>query len=139
MDDGEFYSSITKWKTGTDVINTQNCFAVNLGFRGEIPLPTISLQIDIRQQLKHYEFEKSFNCFIVFVGGRYVEDMKIIVDIVENISEQLHGMKPSAMFVMGRFNSFEISNFSSQGQELIKVSKRLQTLHNVFSKIVLFI
>ena len=121
MDDKELYSSITKWQTGTDMINTQNCFAVNFGFSGEIPLPTISLQIDKRLQLKQYGFKNSYNCFFVFVGGRYVEDMKTIVDVVMDISDQFHGMKPITMFVMGQFDSLEINSFSSHGQDLIKV------------------
>ena len=117
----DIYSSVTKWQTGVDMINNQNCLAINIGSNGEIPLPTISLPIDIRQQLDQYEFEKSYNCFFVFVGGKYVEEMKIVVDVVEDISEQFHGIKPLAVFVMGQYNLF--SNFSTQGQGLIKVSQ----------------
>ena len=121
MTEADYYSMITRWQTGTDMINNQNCFAVNFGYNGEIPIPSFSLTTDIKQNLKQFEFEKTYKCFFVFVGGKYVEEMKTIVDIVEDISEQFHGIKPIAMFVWGKFSSWKINNFSSYGQDLTKV------------------
>ena len=109
------------------MINNQNCFAVNFGYNGEIPLPTIGLALNVSQDWKLYEFESSYNCFFVFVGGKYVRDMKTIVDKVEEITEQFHGKRPIAMFVLGRSHSFEINNFSSYGTEITKVlNKKLE-------------
>ena len=71
--------------------------------------------------MKQFEFDKSLKCFFVYVGGTNIEDMKTIVDIVEDISEQFYGIKPIAMFVMGKVSSLEINNFSSHGQDLTKV------------------
>ena len=119
------FISATKWHTGTDYVNSQNCFGVNLGYHGEIPIPSFSLQIDIRPNLTPYELEKTHKCYFVFVGGKYVDDMKTIVDIVEDISEQFHGIKPIAMFVLGKFSSLEINNFSYHGQDLTKVKLSL--------------
>ena len=103
------------------MIANQNCFAVNFGYNGEIPIPAISLQIKIGQNLKQYEFENSNTCFFVFVGGKYVKDMKTIVDIVEDITKYFHGIEPVAMFVMGK-NTWEIKDFSSIGNKLTKVT-----------------
>ena len=123
MTSSDFYSLITKWQTGTDFINNKNCFAVNFGYNGEIPMPTISLPIKINQEdLKHYYFEKSYTCYFIFVGGKFVDDMKEIVDTVEDITEQFHGMMPMAMFVMGKISSFEKDNYSQNGNQVTKVS-----------------
>ena len=111
-------AEITKWQTGIKM----GCnLAVNFGYDGEIPFQTISLPNHYNQNFDQYEFEKSYNCYFVFVGGKYVEDLKVIVDIVEDITHHFHGIKPIAMFVMGKFNSFEINNFSSHGEDLTKV------------------
>ena len=104
------------------MINNQNCFAVNFGYNGEIPIPGYSISIKTRPNLKQYNFENSNTCFFVFVGGKYVKDMKTIVDIVENITQQFHGIEPIAMFVMGKFNTSGIMDFSSFGNKLTKVA-----------------
>ena len=57
--------------------------------------------------------------------------MKTIVDIVEDISEQFHGIKPVAMVIMGSFNTEETRDFSSYGQERTKVEL------TSFSKLIL--
>ena len=103
------------------MINNRNCFGVNFGYNGEIPLPTIRIPNDFSSTLKQFELGNSYKCYFVFVGGKYVENMKDIVDIVDDIAMQFNGIKPIAMFVMGKFNSFQIENFSSHGQELTKV------------------
>ena len=119
------------------MINNQNCFGANFGYNGEVPIPMINLKIDIEHNLKQYEFGKSYKCFFVFVGGDYFENMEAIVDIVEDISEQFHGIKPVAMFVIGKFNTLQINKFSSYGQELIKVC--LAVTKKLFSIIMLLI
>ena len=49
------YSLVTKWQTGMDLVNQQNCFAFNLGYAGNIPLPTFALPVDVDQNLQKYE------------------------------------------------------------------------------------
>ena len=93
---------------------------MNFGYNGEIPIPIISLAI-IRQNMTQYELEDSYKCFFVFVGGKYVKEMKTILDTAKEITEQFHGIKPIAMFVIGKFNAFEIRSFSSHSLELTKV------------------
>ena len=104
------------------MINNQNCFAVNFGYNGEIPIPAYSISIKTRSNLKQYNFENSKTCFFAFVGGKYVKNMKTIVAIVENITEQFHGIEPIAMFVIGKFNTWGIKDFSSIGKKLTKVA-----------------
>ena len=131
MIETEFYSSITKWQTGIDMINHQNCFGINFGYNGEMPIPTINLKIDNSQDLKKYDFETSYTCYFVFVDGKHVEEMITIVDIVEYISEQFHGIKPIAMLVIGKFTTLKISEFSQIGKEITKVVLRIKHTLNL--------
>ena len=68
MFDIEAYDSKTKWQSGTDMINGQNCFALNFGYKGEIPFP--ALTVDFKPSLEKYEFKRYCKCFYVFVGGK---------------------------------------------------------------------
>ena len=103
------------------MINNQNCFVVNFGNNGEIPLTTLSFQLDIKQNLKQLNFENSNTCYFVIVSGKYVEDMKTVVDIVEEIIKHFHGVKPIAMFILGKFNTIGTIDISSFGNQLPKV------------------
>ena len=71
--------------------------------------------------MKQYEFKNSYTCFFVFVGGKYVQEIATVVDRVEDISKQFHGIKPVAIIVIGKFGTWETNNLSSYGQNLTKV------------------
>ena len=103
------------------MINNQNCFAVNFGFSGEIPLPTFCHTFANNQKLQQYDLGESFTCFYVFVGGKYVKVIKNVIEIVEAISGQFNGVRPKGMFIMGKFNTSNIKNISTLVPELTKV------------------
>ena len=103
------------------MVNNQNCFAVNFGYSEEISFPAVSLPLDSSQNLKQYNLENSYKCYFVFLGGKYAQDMKSVVDIVEDITEHFHGVKPVSMFLMGRFSTALIHDLSFYKQEITKV------------------
>ena len=109
----EFYGYLTKWQSGDNMITHQNCFAVNFGYNGEIPFPTISIPINAQKQLDQFlNFEKDYKCYYIFVGGTYAQDMKTVMDIVEGITAQFHGMGPKAMFLLGKYSTADINKIS---------------------------
>ena len=119
MSDVELYSSITKWKTGHDMVETQSCFALNFGYNGMIPFPTLS--VDVHPNLEQYGFERYYKCFYVIVGGQYVYDMENVMDVVEDVSDQFHGIRPIALFVMGKYTTEEINKLSLYTKDLTVV------------------
>ena len=65
----EFYGSITKWQSGVDMINNQNCIAVNFGFNGEIPIPSFSFSTKAQKKIdKFFNFDRDYKCYYIFVG-----------------------------------------------------------------------
>ena len=71
------------------------------------------MEMGAQQNLNKYGFEMYYKCFYVFVGGKFVNDMDILMEFVEDISKnQFHGTRPIAMFVIGKFDTFEINKFS---------------------------
>ena len=116
----EFYGYLTKWQSGDNMITHQNCFAVNFGYNGEIPFPTISIPINAQKQLDQFlNFEKDYKCYYIFVGGNYVQDMKTVVNEVEGIIAQFHGNMPKTIFFIGKYNTQEINKVSSFIHDLL--------------------
>ena len=108
----DLYASITKWQSGIDMVNNQNCFALNFGYNGEIPFPSISLGFNAEISLDKYEFQKRCKCYYVFVGSSYVEDLKNVMEVVEGVSKIYHGIRPNALFIMGKYSTSEINKIS---------------------------
>ena len=118
----EYYGSITKWQSGVDTINNQNCFAINFGFNEEIPLPTLSFSSQVHQQIDNFfNFGKDYKCYYIFVGGKYLQEMKTVMNVVEGITDQFHGIKPKAMFLIGKYSTPEIVKISSFINDLTMV------------------
>ena len=103
------------------MINNQNCFAVNMGFNGEIPFPTLTLTVDAQENLEKYGIDRFYKCFYVFVGGKYVDDMENVVEIVEGVTGKFHGIRPKALFIMGKYGTDRINELSKQTKNLTMV------------------
>ena len=105
------------------MINNQNCFAINFGYNGEIPFLTFTMTDDNEKNLEKYEFERYCKCFYVFVGGKYVQDLRHIMVQVEGVSRIFHGTKPVAMFLMGKYSTYEVNQVSTHNNDLPMVHK----------------
>ena len=95
------------------MISNQNCFAANFGYNGEIPFPTVSIGVETKQSLENYDFESYCKCFYVFVGGKYVQDMKKVMEAVDEVTKTYHGVKPIAMFLIGKYTTDQLKQISS--------------------------
>ena len=89
---------MTKWITGLDLIRNQNCYLLNFGWSEELSLPQLRL---VRGHENHfYERVRSSapsNCFLVFIGGEYVNKVNEIVEKVDRVTEGLV-TRPSVYF-----------------------------------------
>ena len=101
LQDHEAYGRVTKWITGTDMINHQNCFAANFGFQGKIPVPQLSFSLRSELNLGQYELEKYYSCLFVFVGGKYIHEINDVMKVAEIIAKQLNKLNPEAVFISG--------------------------------------
>ena len=93
-------NGITKWITGIDMINNQNCYIINFGWSEELSFPQLIVNPDIDNIFKVTEIVRTSapsNCFIVFIGGKYVDRVKEIVQKVDSLSLVLQ-TKPTIYF-----------------------------------------
>ena len=148
----DIYSSVTKWQTGVDMINNQNCLAINIGSNGEIPLPTINLPVQDNRNVTQFGFGTSYNCYFVFIGklkyisylyflceSIFISTQKIILGIkdmstidtiaylVEEIVAQFEGKRPISVYLLGKHTTSDIKIVSKMISSPI-VSKKILLL-----------
>ena len=93
-----------------------NCLAVSFGYKGEIPFPQIQVKVQEEQDWSKFEFQKHFKCFMVFVGGRYLQDIYRVVLKVLEISTQFGGLPAEAMFLKGKHDVQLVALLSKYSQ-----------------------
>ena len=109
------------------MINNQNCFAVNFGFRDEIPIPQIRLNIKKQPDLSQYGLDISFyKCFFVFVGGNDLQELEEVMKVVDEISIKAEAVRPSALFLEGNLDTATLKNLSPKFNNLAAVSNRVK-------------
>ena len=94
------------------MVNNQNCFALNFGFDQEIPFPTFTFSHNMEVSLDSYGLENHYMCFFVFVGRKYIQVLEDIMKKVDNVSDKFHGLRPTAIFVLGKFETSHINSFT---------------------------
>ena len=81
-----------------------NCFGLNFGWKSvqTLEIPTLSMNLDQGLKISKKDFKAPMNCFIVFVGGKYIKDVDSVVERAKEISEEFHINKPCIYFFEGR-------------------------------------
>ena len=82
---------LMKWITGFDSVNGQNCMILNFGWLAENSLPQLVTNIDNDEVFDVEIVRRSShsNCFLVFIGGKYVNRVNDIALKVEKVSNEL--------------------------------------------------
>ena len=112
----QFLSQVSKWISGRNSFEQENCFFLNFGATIELPLRQISVgkSINIEQILDSLY---SNECFFVFIGEQYKKDLDFVVEIVQKVTKVL-AKNPEIVFTsLGKISNganeifFEDKNF----------------------------
>ena len=92
------------FKPMENVFESRNCFGLIFGWKSfqTLEIPTLSMNLDQGFKISKKDFKAPMNCFIVFVGGKYIKEADSVVERAKEISEELHINKPSMYFFEGR-------------------------------------
>ena len=103
-----------RFKPGENVFQSRNCFGLNFGWKSveTLEIPTLPMNLDQGFKISKKDFKAPMNCFIVFVGGKFIKDADFVVQRTKEISEQLHINKPSMYFFEGRYGQPSIATKS---------------------------
>ena len=99
--DTKFISNFLKWKSPLKpnlFKIVEQCFAVNFGSTKPFDLPTLSLDLESNKDFRMPHDISTNHCFLVFVGGKYVEFIEEVMKKVDSIAKDI-GLEPLALFV----------------------------------------
>ena len=110
-----FISHYLEWKSPFKQYNRiDKCFCLNFGSKSQVEgLAMISMELEMdfdqlrgiqkvgirsTQKRDNFQDDSNDNCFLVFIGGKYVRVLDQIMKKVENISQKI-GLLPLGLFV----------------------------------------
>ena len=103
-----FYGNTLNWLLKKDVLNKESCFALNFGYKGQLPFPQfpMNLQTYLSKNMpivtwyvdpESRRFRGSIDgpppgllqskCFLVFIGGQYVEQLGEVMEKVKSVGK----------------------------------------------------
>jgi len=103
--DETFYGRTLNWILGKDVLQKESCFALNFGFKGELPFPQFPMTVDTNLALNlpkvtwyvdpKTEYPGAIagpppglhqsKCFLVFIGGKYLHQLGEVMEKVKAV------------------------------------------------------
>ena len=111
-------------KPGENVFESRNCFGLNVGWKSvqTLEIPTLSMNLDQEFKISKKDFKAPMNCFIVFVGGKFIKDVDSVVERAKEISEEFYINKPSMYFFEGRYSQPTIGTRTDMPMVMSRVS-----------------
>ena len=99
----EYLSNYLQWlEDGHSTSNIQNCLMINFGLKNNIPLNQMSFTTKnlsfLTTTLKDFFNNSSIECMLVFVDGKHIQSLDIILENFSILSN-LTGVEPKAVFV----------------------------------------
>ena len=103
-----FYGNTLNWLLKKDVLNKESCFALNFGYKGQLPFPQFSmnLQTYLSKNMpivtwyvdpESRRFRGSIDgpppgllqskCFLVFIGGQYLDQLGEVMEKVKSVGK----------------------------------------------------
>ena len=109
----KFVELYMKWKSPLQPSNNgENCLTVSFGAAG-LEMPTLTMDLEPELNLTQQQLSVSTdNCLLVFIGGRYVEALDLVLDKVATISREV-AIRPLAIFIESDDKYLEVNSSST--------------------------
>ena len=100
---GNFQELFLKWKLGRGMNEVGNCLSLNFGhYDSELSIDQISMTLDSKIKLNHYEMNASSNYFIVKIGSKYLKSVDEVMKEANSITNNVLGAKIHAVFLFSK-------------------------------------
>ena len=96
-----FYKSKLDLEIDQSALEKQSCFSLNFGiYIQELKIPQISLtpESNIKLNFDSDNMNTAISCYIVLVGGKYLNDIKDVMTKVDSVKVVV-GVRPQAIFI----------------------------------------
>ena len=131
----EFIANFLKWQfplKANIFTNVGQCFTLNFGSQLNIEdLPMTTIDLDL---VEHHIFQQNGieaaeavatstnNCFLVFIGGKYLKDIAAVMEMLDHISEKI-GISLTATFLLNTNMKRDHKLPSNSSFPLVKCTK----------------
>ena len=85
----EQLGGLTKHVAGHGYVNNMNCYSISFGWPQELSIPQLRVNHDNNNNVGHLDMVRQSapaNCFMVFIGGKYVDRLE---DIFQKMEESV--------------------------------------------------
>ena len=129
--DTRFFGHTLNWLLQKDVLKKESCFALNFGYKGQLPCPQfpMNLQTDVEKNMPEvtwYTDPKTrivgpppvllqSKCFLVFIGGKYVDKLDAVMEKVKSVGKAVRMGAPYAVFIMKSVNTINLDPVLFEG------------------------
>ena len=91
------------WKKSDEAFQFQHCFTLNFGYHDtELSIQQIALKPNTQSKI---DYDSSCGCFFVIIGGKYLNMVGDVMEKVNNITNDIGGISPLAVFLIN--NSYK--------------------------------
>ena len=115
-------------KPGENVYEGKNCLGLVFGWTAldSLSIPFLTISLEGGQKISKETLQAPImNCFIVFVGGKYVNDEYSVVEKVEEITEEFYVSKPLMYFYESKKDEFGNDKYYRSNTPRVKGFKYL--------------
>ena len=124
-----FLEKFLLWETKILSISIERCLSFNFGFPNDLGFLMIDLNLDVDVKSWNKEIIGSTDdCFLVFVGGKYIEMLDNVIEKVESIGKKLHTMA-RAIFINSQKG--ERRNIKETSPPLVSIFGSERSLRNL--------
>ena len=88
-----FVKNFFLWQSMSPSLSVERCFSVSFGFTNDLGFFMIELNLDVDVESWNREtIESTDDCFLVFVGGNYIDMLDQVVEKVDSIGKKVQSM-----------------------------------------------
>ena len=103
---GNFYEKFLEWKIKHSFFQFELCLSLNFDYYDtKLSIPQIATTPEDELKLT-FDFPRS--CFFVIVGGKYLNKIGSVMEKVNNITTDIGGTRPLAVFIISNTNKDNI-------------------------------
>ena len=85
-----FFETFLKWQTPSWSGSIKQCFSVSFGFKNDLEILMYEMTLDFNvESIDRFSINSTDDCFLVFVGGKYVDMIDQVNSKVEIIGKKI--------------------------------------------------
>ena len=95
-----YLKTFLKWQSPSWSGSIKHCFSVSFGFDNDLDILIYEITLDFDEEIiiDRFNIDTTDDCFLVFVGGKYVDMIDQVVSKVEVIGKKILS-KPKVLFM----------------------------------------